>query len=439
MGCSTSKNAKLYTDKEASLHEISFDPSGPAPVPLLLRLISASDLPSHDLLSESDVFVIAQLLRPDGKVAAEATWPVKWDQDSPIWDSCRLVGAAPPGMKGLKLRIKLFDEDEHVPGKRAPPELVGVAYIDLDTLPIGGAPADFDVTPEKKPGEGKRPRVRLQRVDASGMPSKKTLYIVRHGESVWNKAQAEKDVATMLSTTDHPLNDEGRKQAEGLRARLVSAQHGGCAAVESAVLKAERVVCSPLTRAVQTCLIGMDPLLSAMATPSVALLPNLREKRNLGGKDSSGKWVGEALVDGIKGAMGELYADDPELGARLAAPALDIAQVGAQWWVGSAESEEAVRARIDDALCQLRFSPESSAVIVGHSHYFREMLRAFCADGCALYDAAAATEPKAGGMQECCEKKLENAGVAQLDVDWGTDADKPIQSVRLLFGTKLVE
>ena len=54
-------------------------------------------------------------------------------------------------MKGLKLRIKLFDEDEHVPGKRAPPELVGVAYIDLDTLPIGGAPADFDVTPEKKP------------------------------------------------------------------------------------------------------------------------------------------------------------------------------------------------------------------------------------------------------------------------------------------------
>ena len=112
---------------------------------------------------------------------------------------------------------------------------------------------------------------------------------------------------------------------------------------------------------------------------------------------------------------------------------------GAQWWVGSAESEEAVRARIDDALCQLRFSPESSAVIVGHSHYFREMLRAFCADGCALYDAAAATEPKEGGMQECCEKKLENAGVAQLDVDWGVDADKPIQSVRLLFGTRLVE
>ena len=27
------------------------------------------------------------------------------------------------------------------------------------------------------------------------------LYIVRHGELVWNKAQAEKDVATMLSTT----------------------------------------------------------------------------------------------------------------------------------------------------------------------------------------------------------------------------------------------
>ena len=110
--------------------------------------------------------------------------------------------------------------------------------------------------------------------------------------------------------------------------------------------------------------------------------------------------------------------------------------MGAQWWVGSAESEEAVRARIDDALAQLRFSSESSCVIVGHSHYFREMLRAFCAESCELYHGEKMEQDVyPGGMEAARSMKLENAGVAALEMDWDKSPDLPIQSVRLLFGT----
>ena len=37
----------------------------------------------------------------------------------------------------------------------------------------------------------------------SGYPRRKRLYIVRHGESVWNKAQASLDVPSMYAQVRH--------------------------------------------------------------------------------------------------------------------------------------------------------------------------------------------------------------------------------------------
>ena len=48
----------------------------------------------------------------------------------------------------------------------------------------------------------------------------KTVFVVRHGQSTWNKAQADRDVVAMFSDTDHPLNDVGVYQAEALQVRL---------------------------------------------------------------------------------------------------------------------------------------------------------------------------------------------------------------------------
>ena len=102
-----------------------------------------------------------------------------------------------------------------------------------------------------------QPLITLARVVPEAAPPRKTVYLVRHGESVWNAAQANKDVVAMLSAVDHPLNETGRSQAERLAEHLAA---GGSEAEE--VLKATLVVCSPLTRAIQPCLVGLAPLLA---------------------------------------------------------------------------------------------------------------------------------------------------------------------------------
>lgn len=71
----------------------------------------------------------------------------------------------------------------------------------------------------------------------------KTVYFVRHGESVWNRAQARADVITLVSDTDHPLNDAGKQQAEALQrklARLVELAHRDQSALEAWEADAQR-------------------------------------------------------------------------------------------------------------------------------------------------------------------------------------------------------
>jgi len=261
---------------------------------------------------------------------------------------------------------------------------------------------------------------------------------VRHGESVWNKAQKDVNVAAMLSDVDHPLNEAGREQAERLRDAIEQAAAGsGPAADEAKALQGAAVImASPLTRAVQTCLIGLQPVLlpAGGAARPVLLNPNMREKRNFGGKDSSGKWCGEALLSGVREEIGKLYAGMPEVGAALATIPLELTHVQNKWWLGSKESEAHVADRIGELLAQVRFCPETSLVLVGHSHYFREMVRHFCAEGCVALDAVGT--PIAAS--DLAAKKLSNAGLARCELDWAASEDKPICELRLLFGTELV-
>jgi len=255
------------------------------------------------------------------------------------------------------------------------------------------------------------------------------------------------------------------------------------------LLRAELVMCSPLTRAIQTCLIGMQPLLlpaqgacapaatsqrpnvaeaeadadvslaaavvakalevaysqldleeprqqqaTVMTAHTVMLNPNLREKRNFGGKDSSGKWCGAALTAGVHAELSTLYADVPSTAEALCTVPLDLSAVENKWWLGSKESEVHVSERIAELLAQLRFAPQSTIVLVGHSHYFREMLRHFRSPNCKASDATGA--PIDGGDLDA--KKLSNAGIARCEFDWGANEAKPVTEVQLLFNSELV-
>ena len=283
-----------------------------------------------------------------------------------------------------------------------------------------------------------QPSCVVVREPASAVQRSTTVYIVRHGESVWNKAQSEKDFGAMLSDVDHPLNQAGRAQAEALRDAIERATHGDGADAEDAhaLRRAELVMASPLTRAVQTCLIGLQPLLlpAEGAPRAVHLNPNLREKRNFGGKDSSGKWCGDSPMRGVHGELAKLYANEPATPAALSTIPLELTHVQNRWWLGSKEGEAHVADRIQELLAQLRFGSASSVVLVGHSHYFREMVRHFRSEACVALDASGGTIDPA----HLDARKLSNAGIARCDFDWDGDEAKPLRQLRLLLGTELV-
>jgi len=398
-----------------------------------MRLGHAKHLPSMDVASESDVFVVMVLLDGHGHVVTSAKWPVKWDANNPVWNSCRPLGKALLGGAGMQVRLKLYDHDEAPLGKLQRSELIGTASIALSELRIGEAPSSLPVVLKRsklrrasallstKPT--RRPFITLGRVAPEEAPPRKTVYLVRHGESVWNAAQASKDVVAMMSAVDHPLNDTGRGQAESLARHLAA---GGSEAEE--VMKATLVVCSPLTRAIQTCLVGLAPLLAheGSGARSVQLNPNAREKRNFGGKDSSGKHVGDEITADLERSMYELY---PAAGKaeELLRPQLDLELVQTQWWLGQKEEEAHVVARTDELLAQLRYCEATSIVLVGHSHYFRELFRNF------MPETAQSAAP------ELLKKKLSNGGMVAVDLNWADQPEKPVASVRLLFDTELVD
>ena len=82
----------------------------------------------------------------------------------------------------------------------------------------------------------------------------------------------------------------------------------------------------------------------------------------------------------------------------------------------------------------MRYRQETSLILVGHSHFFREMMRhcttpevtATDAEGCVLPDG------------DLHAKKLCNAGIAKCELDFAASPDQPFTGVRLLFNTTLV-
>ena len=364
MGCNTSRSdgdvARTISSRPVSTKNVS---TVIVNEPLLLRLVSASNLPAMDLTSESDVYCNASLMPKGGKARAKAKWPVRWDSSDPLWDSCRLLGSVIPAETD-KLVLQFMDCDDASPGAILDSDdVIGTATCSMASLPIGERVALPIVLTSSAKRQARKdagaPSCVVVRESALSVPKRKSVYIVRHGESVWNKAQKDVNVAAMLSDVDHPLNEAGREQAERLRDAIEQAAAGsGPAADEAKALQGAAVImASPLTRAVQTCLIGLQPVLlpAGGAARPVLLNPNMREKRNFGGKDSSGKWCGEALLcgvnpnptlpltttltqpkpqrcgeallSGVREEIGKLYAGMPEVGAALATIPLELTHV----------------------------------------------------------------------------------------------------------------
>mmetsp|Transcript_17939 Transcript_17939/g.38790 ORF Transcript_17939/g.38790 Transcript_17939/m.38790 type:complete len:385 (-) Transcript_17939:510-1664(-) len=314
-------------------------------------------------------------------------------------------------------------------------------------------------------------RIGVERLADPDAPPVKQLFIVRHAQSKWNAAQKSRDVRTLLAYRDHPLTQRGCDQAEALAAAITSVmrngpenEHFAGRKVLAGLMKADAIWSSPHTRALQTALIGLRPLHTspmptsptpspsagrAATTPATAgaetaaaaadgapayeasasgsisretgnedaqkgstlpirLKPAAREKKNLGGFDTIGVCRGERC---LLRAMSELQPHVPaDTLEQMRFTCVEATEVERKWWSGMRDSKQQLHQRMAALLEEIRASPHSSIVLVGHSHFFREFFRAYLNDKWREASPHVATD--------LCKHRIPNCSVACCQIDF---------------------
>jgi broad specificity phosphatase PhoE len=105
-----------------------------------------------------------------------------------------------------------------------------------------------------------------------------------------------------------------------------------------------------------------------------------------------------------------------------------FAQVNEKWWMDSKEGHDSLDKRMEEMISQIRYIPQEHIVLVGHSHFFREMFKdslhpSFQNTNATLFD----------DLQNVV---IQNCGVAALSIEFDSDP-KYIRHVELLFGSQM--
>eukprot|EP00929_Paragymnodinium_shiwhaense_P108608 TRINITY_DN7491_c0_g1_i3.p1 TRINITY_DN7491_c0_g1~~TRINITY_DN7491_c0_g1_i3.p1 ORF type:complete len:416 (+),score=128.82 TRINITY_DN7491_c0_g1_i3:395-1642(+) len=350
-------------------------------------------------------------------------WHYKQRNDEPKWYSARSLDFVLNDNPKAVLVVELWD--------RAAKKCLGSTRLPLAEA-AAAATAGSITQPVDTMDGSEGCSITFQVLNSEEMAGKKTVYFVRHAESAWNKAQGEFDLYEMGRTTDHPLSEEGRRQAENLRRRISEA--AASAAQEpwlAEFLKPEAVYVSPLTRAMQTASIGLEDVLTP-ETP-ITVTGNVREKQNLGGLDSTGQVGGREVVQRGYDELIRLYNGQRTSAIdKYAQLKFDVAEVEEQWWVTGAESKDEVVSRSKEFMSQITYSPHKTAIVVGHSHFFRELLKEF-----QHPEALKAQKPKLAA--EIGKELIENCGIAKVVLDPAANPEAPIVDIELVLGTQFAK
>eukprot|EP00471_Norrisiella_sphaerica_P006399 CAMPEP_0184483840 /NCGR_PEP_ID=MMETSP0113_2-20130426/5506_1 /TAXON_ID=91329 /ORGANISM="Norrisiella sphaerica, Strain BC52" /LENGTH=475 /DNA_ID=CAMNT_0026864473 /DNA_START=682 /DNA_END=2109 /DNA_ORIENTATION=+ len=398
------------------------------------------------------------------------SWPVRHQCVQGIWKSTKplttISGRTDP--KRDILHIAVFDYS-HPNGE----DIVGYTSLKISELaqksklrvkvplaydPIPFFPADLSVT------------LKL----AAPPPQRKTIFLLRHAKSIWNRAQETDLGVSAVFSEDHPLHEEGIKQAESLRTQIrlyasgdVKTSNGTRQGYMNEFLNADTILCSPLSRAVQTAVIAMQdhPLTLALAknklaknkenpqnrknSPPIKLLSCIREKRNFGSRDCISLYKGQEIVKYSQRHLDKFYgetasksrmypendngrSDNDNATLHMSCKELiDVHDATDEWWDDGAESKAKVLHRIQDFIDFIRYSPSQRIVVVGHSIWMRSFL-----DECM-------SKSLRRRVPELASEKIMNCGVFACDMIFGgykRDAGRfgaTITAAEPLFSTEL--
>lgn len=383
---------------------------------------------------------------------------------NPIWNTSRRVSTPRRRPTTDKLRIAVLDFS-HLGGE----DLIGFADVDISSLsqdqvtevrvpivytPVPYFPADMRVT------------VRLARPS----PGRKTLFLVRHATSIWNESRRKDLGISAIFSEDHALSVRGLTECDYLRAQIRD-----CAAKTAAEVKkkdetrarfiqkflgAQIVLCSPLSRAVQTAAVVLQehPLIAALspAVPGVRegeesggligqdggattskptskpnskpnskakpirLMSCLRERRNIGSKDCSSSLRGMDILESSQKFLNSEYR---RKGLRDLRGVVDVNDATDDWWDAAAESERAFQSRIEYFVRHLRTCPETKIIMVGHSYW----IRSFCAQ---------LLSPRLRNQYgRLITDKVQNCGVVGCELNF-EHTEPQIADISFMFGTK---
>lgn len=262
---------------------------------------------------------------------------------------------------------------------------------------------------------------------ALAKPECKTIYLIRHGQSEWNAAVKARSLRRMLLQRDHPLTPRGLLQARALATALQQLDDdddddtADKDTALSSIGDAGAVWSSPLARALQTALVGTRPLLD---TRSLLLEPLLREKKNLGSVDSLGARRGSRCVDrALERLPHENSATD------LEQVDIDAAKARSKWWNSGVERRSSVRARAKRLLRAVEVAQHESIILVGHSIFFRELLRS------SLSPSALSSPPELA--ERLTRHKLPHCSVLRCELDFSLPSGRVICAMAHSFSPNL--
>lgn len=417
------------------------------------------------------------------RISEKMTTPTCDSNKNPIWTSYKDFLVKAPSNAFLVAQI--WDED-----KLSSPDLIGTVHFPLtdfigDTRTVTKlvAPKDFHIGSK---GENPNFSLTVRHVEqpADGNIQYKTIFCVRHGQSEWNLGKKNGDL-TRVMKYDHPLTELGCTQASEVNAKWkacrddpkyksVTAQKQGfslfggwsrknkdaddtsgvsptslgrptkmeklspsemAARNEEYVrrfLESKCILSSPLTRALQTCLLVLEDH-DGMTSheKGVRLYRNIREVKNVGGQDTVGEKCGAEILPNARDKLSAV------LGAKRAKKVtnvdVDINDTDQKWWVSATtyESDSDVKKRIAEVMQYLKFGCDDNVICVGHSALFKKLCSKNLADGMAK------TRPEL--YQKLSKYKLFNGAVLALTIDFRAPEGPNIVDADLLFDSKFVE
>ena len=285
----------------------------------------------------------------------------------------------------------------------------------------------------------------------------KNIFLIRHGESVWNEGKRDSNVIKLVGNKDHSLNERGIQQAIDLnkkwKLKLTEKLTFNDGHVSQALsrskskkilmgspsnedegydlfLDAECILCSPMTRAAQTALIGLRDHPAFDKGKNMTFCRSLRERKSgIGCFDCIGIESGDGILKRVQDELLKRIPAssshvDSKLGLQLTKedvdqimlPPVDVNDCVSSWWTppSSCDSDDMISSRCSELWKTLKYSNEKSIILVGHSTFFHELVQTYIHE-----ESFSSSALKKQFCEDIKNHKLDNASCLHIKVKFG--------------------